>query len=121
MSRRRDARVLVRQAMSGRRGPVSVDLPINLQYFDAEAEIPPIGAVPEPDARAVAQAAEMLANARRPLIWAGGGVIAAGADAELTALAEARSVGGPALLDLDLNAIGPMPVKYGGVSRRPTR
>lgn len=85
----------IRQTLSGRRGPVSLDLPIDLQYFDDEAAIPSFGPPPrpEPDPEAIGRAAELVGAARRPLIWAGGGVIASGASAELTALAERLGAG----------------------------
>ena len=68
------------------RGPVSLEWPIDLQYaattpFDAVplrdgSGIP--GTVPAPDAEATGHAAELIASAQRPLVWAGGGAIGAG-------------------------------------------
>jgi thiamine pyrophosphate-dependent acetolactate synthase large subunit-like protein len=45
----------------------------------------------EPNPADVARAAALLADADRPVLWAGGGVIAAGAEAALVALAERLS------------------------------
>ncbi|MFN0090849.1 MAG: thiamine pyrophosphate-binding protein [Acidimicrobiales bacterium] len=75
---------------TGRPQPGAVEIPIDLQYAAAEVEIPAAHPVAPltPDADALARAAELLEEAARPLIWAGGGVISAGASAELTALAE---------------------------------
>ncbi|MGI8904188.1 MAG: biosynthetic-type acetolactate synthase large subunit [Solirubrobacteraceae bacterium] len=79
-------------ARSGRPGPVVVDIPQDL----SRAEIPyrPVTDVHLPgyqptidgNQRQIRQAAKALANARRPVIYAGGGVINAGAAAELTDL-----------------------------------
>ena len=80
----------IRLARSGRPGPVSVEIPIDLQYATlAEIEVQldePERCAPGPDA--IASAAERLASARRPLIWAGGGVRLADASGALRALAE---------------------------------
>ncbi|MCC6176416.1 MAG: thiamine pyrophosphate-binding protein [Chloroflexi bacterium] len=85
----------IRQATTGRRGPVSVELPIDLQYFDAEAAIPTVDACPrpQPDPSDLERAADLIAAAQRPLIWAGGGVITADASPELTALAHRLGAG----------------------------
>src|SRR5690349_4385767 len=82
-------------ARTGRPGPVHIDVPYDLWIRTADTE------VPEPEERsqmlnwrtpgspeAVARAYEMLTKARRPLILAGGGVIASDATAELRAFAE---------------------------------
>jgi 3D-(3,5/4)-trihydroxycyclohexane-1,2-dione acylhydrolase (decyclizing) len=47
---------------------------------------------PRPDRDAVAQAAELLANAKRPLIISGGGVRYSGAEDKLAAFAEKRGI-----------------------------
>src|SRR4051794_1549428 len=77
-------------ARVGRPQPVAVEVPIDLQYATAPVEVPPPHEVPrlvvDPDA--VERAAAQLAAAERPLIWAGGGVVSAGASAALVALAE---------------------------------
>ncbi len=82
-------REAVRAAISPPTGPVSVEIPIDIQeaVFDrpgALAAPPPIH--PEIDARALAALADALAGARRPLLWLGGG--ARGAVHEARALIE---------------------------------
>lgn len=77
----------------GRRGPVLLDIPQDLQADAADLTHPPRHgrrdlARPRGDAAAIEAAARLLAGARRPVILAGGGVIAAGASPELIALAE---------------------------------
>ena len=81
------------EMLTGRRGPVAVDLPMDVQCDSADVEFPqprayrPSGAV-LPDPERIAQAGALLAEARRPVIVAGGGVVAAGAWSELRQLAE---------------------------------
>lgn len=76
---------------SGRPQPGAVEIPIDLQYATGDVDVMappwPVALAAAPDV--VAQAAERLAAAERPLIWAGGGVNISGAQAQLTALAEA--------------------------------
>ena len=70
-------------------GPVFVEIPVDLLNGEAGAPAPgplPIS-VPRPAADVTAAAAELSAAAR-PVIWAGGGVIRSGAQAELRELAE---------------------------------
>lgn len=83
------------EMLTGRRGPVAVDLPMDVQCDDVEvgAALPAPGAcrpsaAPLPDPACIAAAGRLLAAARRPVIVAGGGVIASGAAPELRALAE---------------------------------
>ncbi|KPJ64024.1 acetolactate synthase catalytic subunit [candidate division KD3-62 bacterium DG_56] len=81
-------------ASTGRRGPVLIDLPRDVAGAELEYEYPE-----KIDLRSyrptvkghelmIRRAAEMLAAAERPVIYAGGGVIASGASEELVALAE---------------------------------
>jgi acetolactate synthase I/II/III large subunit len=76
----------------GRRGPVLVDIPQDLQaeYGDYQRPAGRRGSSPRPsgDPELIADAARVLAGATRPVILAGGGVIAAGASDELAAVAE---------------------------------
>ncbi len=67
-----------------------MEIPIDLQYQHTEPQslAPPEISRARCDAAALATAAARLSAAERPLLWAGGGVVAAGASAELTALAE---------------------------------
>ncbi|MFD0903385.1 glyoxylate carboligase [Actinomadura sediminis] len=85
-----------RTARSGRPGPVLIDLPIDVQQelieWDASIDAPlPIAPV-EPHLPRVERALDLLLAAERPLLLAGGGVILAGAHAELTELAELLQV-----------------------------
>ena len=78
-------------AMSGRKGPVLVDVPKDItqaftEYTPAPAQ-KPFEAAPISEDE-ISAAAELIANAKRPYIYAGGGVIASEASAELKKLAE---------------------------------
>lgn len=75
---------------TGRPQPGAVEIPIDLQYAQADVEVPTVGAWPvvTPAEDALQRAAELLSGAQRPVIWAGGGVTRAGANAALVALAE---------------------------------
>ncbi|WP_433856395.1 thiamine pyrophosphate-binding protein [Streptomyces kronopolitis] len=79
-------------ALSVPHGPVWLEIPQDVLL--AEVEIPPVTglrAAPRelpPRPELIAAAADLLAAARRPVILAGGGVVRAGAEAELLALAE---------------------------------
>lgn len=83
-------------ARSGRQGPVVVDLPMNIQrgtlQGEAQAISNPNEVVPFVPADKIETLAQWIAGAMRPVILAGGGVIAAGAVAELRALAEACKI-----------------------------
>ncbi len=78
-------------ARTGRPGPVVVDIPTDLSRADipyepvTELNLPGYQPTTEGNAKQIRQAAKALASARRPVIYAGGGVINAGASAELTA------------------------------------
>ena len=93
----REAGRVLREASAAARtapgGPASVEWPIDLQYAAQEddGDTPPAPGVPVPDASRLAAARDLLASARRPLIWAGGG--ANTARAELRALLEATGAG----------------------------
>lgn len=78
-------------AMSGRKGPVLVDVPKDItqaftEYTPAPAQ-KPFEAAPLSEDE-ISAAAELIANAKKPYIYAGGGVIASEASAELKMLAE---------------------------------
>jgi acetolactate synthase I/II/III large subunit len=80
-----------REAVSGRPGPVLVDLPMELQVEKIRAQIPdppaPLGRL-YPDPENVKKAAELLLSAERPLILIGGGVVMSDAQDELVKVAE---------------------------------
>jgi acetolactate synthase-1/2/3 large subunit len=79
-------------ARTGRPGPVLIDLPQDLSRADINYEpvddvrLPGYQPTTEGNAKQIRLAAKALANSRRPVIYAGGGVINADASAELTEL-----------------------------------
>jgi acetolactate synthase-1/2/3 large subunit len=83
-------RDVIAKMRRGRTMPGAIEIPIDVQ--SARYDDPVLAfAAPEPaapDPAAMAAAAALLQQARTPLIWAGGGVAAANAAAELRALAE---------------------------------
>ncbi len=77
-------------ARRGRPQACAVEIPIDQQYRTAEVELhgsPDVDQVPVVDEEALAAAVELLDGSERPVIWAGGGVVAADASAELVTLA----------------------------------
>jgi acetolactate synthase-1/2/3 large subunit len=85
-----------RIAASGRPGPVVVDIPKDVQNEAIELDRLPAPGTAAPAARPsagdVAQAAALIDAARRPVLFIGAGVIAAGASSTLRQLAEAASI-----------------------------
>lgn len=83
-------------ASTGRPGPVLIDVPkdVGIEEFDyvpvePGAAIPPGFKIPPAAApNAIEAALELIRNARRPLLYVGGGAISSGAHAEIHALAE---------------------------------
>ncbi|MEU6232657.1 acetolactate synthase large subunit [Kitasatospora sp. NPDC047058] len=81
-------------AATGRPGPVLVDIAKDaLQAtttfrWPAETSLPGYRPVTKPHAKQIREAAKMLVSAKRPVLYVGGGVIKAGATAELRILAE---------------------------------
>jgi len=79
-------------ASTGRPGPVLVDIPVDLSKADieyipgGEINLPGYQPTTEGNQRQIRLAAKALAHAKRPIIYAGGGVINAEASAELIAL-----------------------------------
>ena len=84
----------VQQAMhhlrTGRPRPVELEIPMDLCNTSAKVKLSDPESNPPnlPDLAQVREAIHLLANARRPLIWAGGGIISSDASEELTRLAE---------------------------------
>jgi acetolactate synthase-1/2/3 large subunit len=80
-------------ARTGRPGPVVVDIPQDLSRADipyepvSDVRLPGYQPTTEGNQKQIRIAAKALANARRPIIYAGGGVINANAGAELAELA----------------------------------
>ena len=81
-------------AVSGRPGPVLVDLPKNVLMEKAEAKFPSPACEEQPErAREwsdadIARAAEMILESRNAVLYVGGGVIASEASQEIRELAE---------------------------------
>ena len=81
-------------ASSGRPGPVLVDVPKDV--FQAQGHYTPVTNIHLPGYKVfteghtgqIKRAAQMIWDAERPWVYAGGGIIAAGASAELRELAE---------------------------------
>jgi len=99
-------------AASGRPGPVLVDIPKDVQNQRIEVrQWPEPGraqAAPAADAAAIKQAAEMIAQSARPILYLGGGVVHSGAAQAALALAEKASL--PTVMTL--MALGAMPVDH---------
>src|SRR5579863_6248204 len=82
-------------ARTGRPGPVVVDIPQDLSRAEIAYEpvldvsLPGYQPTTEGNQKQIRQAANALASARRPVIYAGGGVINSGAAAELVEFATA--------------------------------
>lgn len=89
-------RTAFREALGGRPGPVHLDIPQDVlsgstEFADDAFDLAPARyravSGPRPSRAGVAEAAALLRGAQRPLIVAGGGVVAAGAQAAVQALA----------------------------------
>jgi acetolactate synthase-1/2/3 large subunit len=80
-------------ARSGRPGPVVVDIPMDLSRADipyepvTDVHLPGYQPTTEGNAKQIRQAAKALSAARRPVIYAGGGVVNANASRELVEFA----------------------------------
>src|SRR5262245_19092227 len=102
-----------RVATSGSPGPVHLELAgTHAQLLEREAELTPLwedrftkvpAFRPEPEPDAVRAAVQLLAQAARPVILAGGGVIWSGAEAELVKLAELLQI--PVATSLNAKAV----------------
>ena len=75
-------------ASSGRPGPVLIDLPkdiqlTNIQYIKKPTKVNKILTtfLPQIDIEIISQAADLLINSKKPIIYAGGGVVNAGLEA----------------------------------------
>ena len=85
-------------ASTGRPGPVLVDFPKDVQNAELDFAWPPAVDLPgykpttKPHSRQITQAAKLIAEAKKPVIYAGGGIIKAGAHKELREFAELTGV-----------------------------
>jgi thiamine pyrophosphate-dependent acetolactate synthase large subunit-like protein len=81
---------------SGRPGPVALSIPTDFLFGKSEGVVRGgAGRRPPCQVADIAEAAKRLAAAKRPLIISGGGVVSAGGEAELVALA--RRLGAPVI------------------------
>ena len=83
----------IRIATTGRPGPVLIDLPVDIANAPAREEVhepylPGYRPRARPNGRQIRWAAEALCAAQRPVLYVGGGVVAADAADELRAFAE---------------------------------
>ncbi|MBI4598130.1 MAG: biosynthetic-type acetolactate synthase large subunit [Candidatus Omnitrophica bacterium] len=100
----RDIARVVREAFyiaaTGRPGPVLIDLPVDSTVAETEFIYPETVDIrgyrpteaPKPSAKAIEQLAEVIARANKPILYAGAGVIQAGATAELMELAHKTKI-----------------------------
>jgi acetolactate synthase-1/2/3 large subunit len=111
------AHAAVEQLQTGRPRPVEIEIPQDTLAERAEVEIidPAVHTRPAASADEVQRAADLLAGASNPMIWAGGGVHLAGANAALQRVAEhlqapvfATAEGRGALSDRHHLALGPI-------------
>ncbi|AEM73848.1 biosynthetic-type acetolactate synthase large subunit [Caldicellulosiruptor acetigenus] len=85
-------------ASTGRRGPVLIDVPIDVQLQEIEFEIPKEIDIPgyKPKEKGhplqIKRAVEAIENSQRPVVCSGGGVIASGASQELQILIEKQKI-----------------------------
>lgn len=85
-------------ANSGRPGPVLIDVPSDIAAAEMVFEYPEKINLPsyrptiKGNARQVRQAAELIGSSERPILYAGGGIIASDAGSELARLAELMQV-----------------------------
>jgi acetolactate synthase-1/2/3 large subunit len=80
-------------AMQGRKGPVYIDIPKDVQLEEVESSGVSPGVcqsykAPIPNAQNVVRAVDLVLSAERPLFLLGGGVILSGASAEVRSLIE---------------------------------
>ena len=85
-------------ALTGRPGPVLVDIAKDAMQkmttftWPTELALPGYRPTTRPHGKQVREAARLLAQAKRPVLYVGGGVIKAGASAELKILAEMTQI-----------------------------
>ncbi|MFT2794830.1 acetolactate synthase large subunit [Serratia sp. N21D137] len=101
-----------RIAESGRPGPVWIDIPKDVQTAEIEWDSLPPMAVPDAppafDSKLVEQAAAMINQAKRPILYLGGGIICAEAHKPALEMAELSNLP----TTMTLMALGAMPVEH---------
>ena len=83
-------REAIRRARSGRPRPVALELPVDVLDDACEVTIPTAcpPSPPDVDRDQVERAARLIARSKRPILWAGGGVVSGGACDALARLAD---------------------------------
>ena len=115
-------------ARTGRPGPVLIDIPSDVASettefaYPQKVDLPSYKPTYKGNARQVKTAVSRMLSAKRPVLYAGGGVISSGASEQLVALAERLQIpvvttlmgkgGMPASHPLNLGAIGMHGSKY---------
>ena len=85
-------------ASTGRPGPVLVDIPKDVQaqmvefHWPPELDLPGYKPNTKPHNRQISQAAKMISEAKRPVLYIGGGVVKAAAHKELLEFAEITGI-----------------------------
>ena len=86
-------------AETGRPGPVLIDVPCNFLHeeqrdplFPEQANLRALPDLPDLDAGLLKRIRKLLRESRRPCIYAGGGIISAGAERELLRFAETNAL-----------------------------
>lgn len=85
-------------ANSGRPGPVLIDVPSDLCgmevefNYPADVHIPSYKPTVKGNARQIRQAVDMMKEAKRPVLYIGGGIIASNSEEELLSVAEALQI-----------------------------
>ena len=79
------------QIRRGRPRPAAIEVPCDVLDATDETSVPPPASheIEAPNAHTLSRAARMLKTAKRPVLWAGGGVITSGACNALRKMAEA--------------------------------
>jgi len=106
-----------RIALEGRPGPVHIDIPVNILKENAEVQTQELNGLkyrpygrPSGDPKAIKRAAQLLIEARRPLMLLGGGTIytAIPATAEIIQLAELLAIP----MAMTFNGFGAVPTDH---------
>ncbi len=101
-------------ARTGRPGPVVVDIPQDLSRADipyepvSDIRLPGYQPTTEGNSKQIRLAAKAIANARRPVLYVGGGTILGNASAEVIELAESDRLP----VTCTLNALGSFPAPH---------
>ncbi|MCK0511062.1 acetolactate synthase large subunit [Aromatoleum buckelii] len=101
-----------RLAMSGRPGPVLIDIPKDVQTQVVSFDAFPLPAIPDAapagDPDAIEEAARLINAAERPVLYVGGGAVHSGAAQQIVALAERAGLP----TTMTLMALGVMPIDH---------